>query len=206
MLEPRLRLAINTMAVSIQRILADAQPSIYLYGSVTTGDFRPGWSDIDLLVLTADPITADQADALLYLRQALAGRDPATPYYRLFEGGKPVRNLHYVCAENFHSRNVGGLFFDVYGAHIDVALQPKIRGGGGKRNAVLSRARFRNHLFLAHIFSKKCFAHTMIKLVRARVIEVLALDVKLNVPKRSGQPLQIGNGGGSALKFSADTP
>ena len=87
MLEPRLRLAINTMAVSIARILADAQPSIYLYGSVTTGDFRPGWSDIDLLVLTADPITADQADALLCLRQTLAGRDPDTPHYRLFEGG-----------------------------------------------------------------------------------------------------------------------
>ena len=35
-LEPRLRLAINTMAVSIARILADTQPSIYLYGSITT--------------------------------------------------------------------------------------------------------------------------------------------------------------------------
>ena len=87
MLEPRLRLAINTMAVSIDRILAEAQPSIYLYGSVTTGDYRPGWSDVDLLVLTQSPITEPQADALLYLRQILAQRDPATPHYRLFEGG-----------------------------------------------------------------------------------------------------------------------
>lgn len=55
MLEPRLRLAINTMVVSIARILADAQPSIYLYGSVTAEDYRPGWSDIDLLVLTREP-------------------------------------------------------------------------------------------------------------------------------------------------------
>lgn len=87
MLEPRLRLAVNTMAVSIQRILKDAQPSIYLYGSVTTEDYRPGWSDIDLLVLTMDPITEEQSDALLHLRQTLAARDPDTPHYRLFEGG-----------------------------------------------------------------------------------------------------------------------
>ena len=87
MLEPRLRLAINTMAVSIYRILADNAPSIYLYGSVTAEDYRHGWSDIDLLVLTADPITGDQADALLSLRQTLALRDPDTPHYRLFEGG-----------------------------------------------------------------------------------------------------------------------
>ena len=87
MLEPRLRLAINTMAVSIARILADAQPTIYLYGSVTAEDYRPGWSDIDLLVLTREPITEAQADALVHLRQTLSERDPETPHYRLFEGG-----------------------------------------------------------------------------------------------------------------------
>lgn len=87
MLEPRLRLAINTMAVSIQRILADREPSIYLYGSVTTEDYHHGWSDIDLLVLTGEPITPAQVDALVDLRQTLASRDPDTPYYPLFEGG-----------------------------------------------------------------------------------------------------------------------
>lgn len=87
MLEPRMRLAINTMAVSIQRILADAQPSIYLYGSVTTEDYRHGWSDIDMLVLTREVITEEQAAALVNLRQLLSARDPDTPHYRLFEGG-----------------------------------------------------------------------------------------------------------------------
>jgi len=86
-LEPRLRLAINTMAVRISRILAQNSPSIYLYGSVTAEDYRAGWSDIDLLVLTADPITEAQADALLHLRQNLCELDPDTPHYRLFEGG-----------------------------------------------------------------------------------------------------------------------
>ena len=87
MLEPRLRLAINTMAVSIQRILADCSPSIYLYGSVTADDYQHGWSDIDLLVLTRDTIPAQQAEELLELRQQLCTNDPDTPHYRLFEGG-----------------------------------------------------------------------------------------------------------------------
>lgn len=87
MLEPRLRLAINTMAVSIARILRDNAPSIYLYGSVTAEDYQHGWSDVDLLVLTGDPITPEQADALVCLRQHLAALDPDTPHYRLFEGG-----------------------------------------------------------------------------------------------------------------------
>ena len=87
MLEPRMRLALNTMTVSIARLLADVQPSVYLYGSVTAEDYRHGWSDIDLLVLTRDPIPEAQADQLLYLRQTLAGLDPDTPYYRRFEGG-----------------------------------------------------------------------------------------------------------------------
>lgn len=87
MLEPRLRLAINTMAVTIGRILAPCSPSIYLYGSITAEDYRPGWSDVDLLVLTQDPIPPDCAETLLTLRQTLQARDPDTPHYRLFEGG-----------------------------------------------------------------------------------------------------------------------
>lgn len=86
-LEPRVRLAINTMAVSIARILERAEPSIYLYGSATEDDFRPGWSDLDLLVLTQEPISEAEAAALLNLRQRLSQLDPDTPQYRTFEGG-----------------------------------------------------------------------------------------------------------------------
>lgn len=87
MLEPRVRLAINTMTVTLSRLLAENEPSIYLYGSITEEDFHPGWSDIDLLVLTANPIRPEQADTLVKLRQTLMAYDPDTPQYRLFEGG-----------------------------------------------------------------------------------------------------------------------
>lgn len=87
MLEPRVRLAINTLTVTLARLLSENEPSIYLYGSITEEDFHPGWSDIDLLVLTANPIRPEQAETLVNLRQTLMARDPDTPQYRLFEGG-----------------------------------------------------------------------------------------------------------------------
>lgn len=87
MLEPRVRLAINTLTVTLARLLANNKPSIYLYGSITAEDFHPGWSDIDLLVLTDEPIQPEQADTLVTLRQTLMQLDPDTPQYRLFEGG-----------------------------------------------------------------------------------------------------------------------
>ncbi len=87
MLEPRVRLAINTMTVTLVRLLAENEPSIYLYGSITAEDFHPGWSDIDLLVLTANPIRPEQAEELVTLRQTLLACDHDTPQYRLFEGG-----------------------------------------------------------------------------------------------------------------------
>ena len=46
------QIAINKMVCEIRSILQDNEPSIYLYGSSVLNDFRLGWSDIDILVLT----------------------------------------------------------------------------------------------------------------------------------------------------------
>ena len=50
-------------------------------------DFKLGWSDIDILVLTEKPITEEQAKSLVGLRQAMLVDEPDNPYYRSFEGG-----------------------------------------------------------------------------------------------------------------------
>lgn len=81
------QLAVNTMVREIGRILSDREPSIYLYGSSVLDDFKLGWSDIDILVLTDRQITEDQAKSLVGLRQAMLVDDPDNPYYRSFEGG-----------------------------------------------------------------------------------------------------------------------
>jgi hypothetical protein len=79
--------ATQIMTNEIASILADSKPTMYLYGSVVLDDFRLGWSDIDILVLTEREITEPQADTLVGLRQALLERFPGNPYFRLFEGG-----------------------------------------------------------------------------------------------------------------------
>lgn len=60
-------------------------PSIYLYGSVTLDDFKEGWSDIDILVLTQEEIR-EQADSLVNLRQEMLACFPENKYFRSFEG------------------------------------------------------------------------------------------------------------------------
>ena len=79
--------SIQTMTGAIQSILGGANPTIYLYGSVVLGDFKLGWSDIDILVLTDRPIEKKQAGKLVKLRQKLMKEYRGNPYFRLFEGG-----------------------------------------------------------------------------------------------------------------------
>lgn len=81
------QLAINTIVREISGILSDCEPSIYMYGSSVLNDFRLGWSDLDILVLTSKQITEEQAKSLVGLRQAMLIDEPDNPYYRSFEGG-----------------------------------------------------------------------------------------------------------------------
>lgn len=79
--------AMKTMADEIVSVLSNNKPSIYLYGSVVLDDFKLGWSDIDILVLTEFEITEEQASKLVNLRQNMLEQYPGNPYFRLFEGG-----------------------------------------------------------------------------------------------------------------------
>ena len=77
---------VRKMTERIAAILDGKVHSIWLYGSVVLDDFRPGWSDIDLLVLADGRITETQAEELVGLRQAMLEAKPGNPYYRAFEG------------------------------------------------------------------------------------------------------------------------
>lgn len=79
--------SIDIMVNAIKNILADNNPSIYLFGSVALDDFQLGWSDIDILCVTENPISSSQAEKLLYLRQELSAKYINNPYFRAFEGG-----------------------------------------------------------------------------------------------------------------------
>lgn len=79
--------SIDKMVRHISDILGSCVPTIYLYGSVALDDFKLGWSDIDILVLTQEPISENQANALVHLRQTMLDEEPENLYYRSFEGG-----------------------------------------------------------------------------------------------------------------------
>lgn len=79
--------SIEMMNNEIISILKDTNPTVYLLGSVALNDFKLGWSDIDILVLTDREIKEEQAAILVELRQDMLERYPGNLYFRLFEGG-----------------------------------------------------------------------------------------------------------------------
>ncbi len=80
------------MFVSLRKFADEAEKilpgcTVYLTGSAAMGDYREGWSDIDLLILAEEDLSSDQAYALLNLRQEMQQTDPENPYYSRIEGG-----------------------------------------------------------------------------------------------------------------------
>lgn len=67
---------IAALCAGAGQILGGRLIGIYLYGSLVTGDFDPESSDIDLLVVTAEPIDARDFDVLDQLHQAIAAAHP----------------------------------------------------------------------------------------------------------------------------------
>ncbi len=79
------------MFVSLEKFAAEAEKilpgcTIYLTGSAAMADYREGWSDIDLLILAKDALTADHANVLVNLRQIMQAQEPENPYYGRIEG------------------------------------------------------------------------------------------------------------------------
>lgn len=79
------RQAVRRMADELRQRLGDNLVALYLYGSAAMEDFRPGWSDIDVLCLTDKPVTEALAQELMTLRQRMAA-ETGDPIYRNFEG------------------------------------------------------------------------------------------------------------------------
>lgn len=78
--------SIDRLINEIVTIMGGDIECIWLYGSSVLNDFRLGWSDIDFIALTRKPITNEQAEKMLLLRQALSAKEPDNLYYRSFEG------------------------------------------------------------------------------------------------------------------------
>lgn len=83
---PLLKQSLDRMIEFLSETLGDKLQSVYLFGSVTLDDFRPGWSDIDILCLTDDTLSEEEAEKLVNARQTLMEQFPDDPFVRSFEG------------------------------------------------------------------------------------------------------------------------
>ena len=123
---------------------------------------------------------------------------------RLFQRLESAGDGDDLCAEDFHAGDVRRLFPDVDEPHVDFALKPEICGGGGEGDSVLTRAGFRDEFFLAEIFREQTFAHAMVELVGAGVVEILALEIDLAVADVAGEAVAVIDGSGAPLELAAD--
>lgn len=71
----------------------------WLYGSAAMEDFQLGWSDIDFVALVNGPISENQAQSVLMLRQDMLKAEPENLYYRSFEG--VIASLHEYRSQSF---------------------------------------------------------------------------------------------------------
>ena len=91
--------AITRMMNETASITAGRMYGAWLYGSAALDDFQLGWSDIDFVVLTEEPISEKQAEKLLMLRQDMQEKEPDNRYYRSFEG--VIANLNEFRSQSF---------------------------------------------------------------------------------------------------------
>ena len=97
-------------------------------------------------------------------------------------------NRHDFRAEHFHAIHVEFLPLAIHRAHIDDAFHPEHRGDRGRGDAVLARAGLRDDAGFAHALGEQDLAHRVVELVRAGVVQVLALEKDFRTTEFLGQP------------------
>jgi len=73
---PDINRLLESLLSRMRQILEERLVGLYLYGSLTTGDFDPASSDVDLLAATASDIRASEFDALRAMHLDLARENP----------------------------------------------------------------------------------------------------------------------------------
>ena len=95
---------------------------------------------------------------------------------RVLERRRTAGHRHHGRAEQLHAVDVDLLPLDVGGAHVDHAFQAQARGDGGAGDAVLAGAGLGDDPGLAHAAGEQRLADGVVDLVRAGVVQVLALE------------------------------
>ena len=79
-------------------------------------------------------------------------------------------------AEHFHADHIQMLAFDIHFAHADGAFQPHERRARRSGHAMLPGPGFGNDPLFAHAFGQQALPQRIVDLVRAQMIQILALE------------------------------
>ncbi|CAM5639734.1 hypothetical protein SAURM35S_06328 [Streptomyces aurantiogriseus] len=101
-------------------------------------------------------------------------------------------------AEHTHPGHIEGLALGVDLAHVDGALEAEQRAGRRRRDAVLAGAGLGDDAGLAHAPGEQGLAEHVVDLVRAGVVEVLALEEHAHATGVFGEARHLGEGTGAA--------
>jgi len=118
--------------------------------------------------------------------------DPVTQCFIhcVFQGACAGRDRDDLCAEQFHAENVRLLALDIRLAHEDNAIQSEARADCRRGNTMLTGARFGDDAGLAHTPGEQDLAEAIIDLVRARMVQLIALEIDFRAIEMLGQPLR----------------
>src|SRR5207253_1104214 len=105
----------------------------------------------------------------------------------LLQGARPELDRTHLRAEQPHALDVGMLPPHVLATHVDDAVEAEARTYRRRRDAVLPRAGLRHDAALAEPPREDSLAERVVQLVRARVEQVLALEVQ---PLAGRQPFR----------------
>ena len=107
----------------------------------------------------------------------------------VLQGRRARGHRPHLGAEQAHAEHVRLLPLDVARTHVDDALQAAARGDRGGRDAVLAGAGLGDDAPLAHAPGEQDLADAVVDLVRAGVVELVALEVDPGAAEMRGEPL-----------------
>ena len=110
---------------------------------------------------------------------------------RVLERARTRLHRHDRGAKELHAVDVLRLALHVLGAHVDHALHAVARGDRGGGDAVHAGAGLGDYTRLPHATRKERLADGVVDLVRAGVVEILALDVDLRAAAALGKALRM---------------
>ena len=111
----------------------------------------------------------------------------------VLEGGAAVVDGHHLGAEDLHPGHVERLALGVDPAHVDRAVQTHEGGRGGGGDAVLAGTGLGDDPGLAHPLGEQRLGEDVVDLVRAGVVEVLALEDDARPTAVRGEPRHLGD-------------